>query len=138
MTQILSYVVVIVLFLSFNLLETPIFASRTIGIMIPLYTYPGTTWDTVVATKNAHPSVPIVAIINPNNGPGDSKDTNYVTGIQKLQSAGVVVIGYVATGYGSRSSNTVQADINTYKSLYPQITGIFFDEMSNGGGDETY
>jgi hypothetical protein len=115
-----------------------VFATTNTGIMIPLYTYPGTTWDTVIATKNAHPSVPIVAIINPNSGPGNSKDTNYVTGIQNLQSAGVVVIGYVATGYGSRSSSTVQADINTYKSWYPQINGIFFDEMSNSGGDETY
>ncbi|TBR11042.1 MAG: hypothetical protein EPO62_02470 [Candidatus Nitrosotenuis sp.] len=114
------------------------FAATSTGIMIPLYTYPGTTWDTVVAAKNAHPSVPIVAIINPNNGPGGAKDSNYVSGIQKLQSAGIVVIGYVATGYGSRSTSTVNSDIDTYKSWYPQLQGIFFDEMSNGGGDETY
>ena len=114
------------------------FAATSTGIMIPLYTYPGTTWDTVVAAKNSHPSVPIVAIINPDNGPGGAKDSNYVSGIQKLQSAGVVVIGYVATGYGSRSSSTVNSDIDTYKSWYPQLQGIFFDEMSNGGGDETY
>ncbi|MFI5407419.1 MAG: spherulation-specific family 4 protein, partial [Nitrososphaerales archaeon] len=138
MTQLLSYVIVTVLFLSFNLLENPIFASRAIGIMIPLYTYPGTTWDTVIATKNAHPTVPIVAIINPNNGPGNSKDTNYVTEIQQLQSSGIIVMGYVQTNYAMQNTTTIQSDIDSYKSWYPQITGIFFDEMSNSAGDENY
>jgi hypothetical protein len=114
------------------------YAATSAGIMIPLYTYPGGTWDQVSAAKTAHPSVPIVAIINPNNGPGSSRDANYVSGIQELQSAGVVVIGYVFTQYGSRSTNEVTSDIDTWKALYPQIQGIFFDEMTNTPGDENY
>jgi Spherulation-specific family 4. len=50
--------------------------------MIALYTYPDSTWDVVAQAKSAHPSVPVVAIINPNNGPGSSRDANYVSGIQ--------------------------------------------------------
>ena len=116
----------------------PAYSATTTGIMIPLYTYPGSTWDQVIAAKNAHPSVPIVAIINPNNGPGSAKDSNYASGIQELQSAGVVVIGYVFTQYGSRSSGAITADIDSYKAWYPQINGIFYDEMTNTPGDETY
>src|SRR3989441_3879671 len=112
-------------------------AATTTGVIVPLYTYPDSTWDTVAQAKIAHPSVPVVAIINPNNGPGSSKDANYVTGIQKLHSAGVVVLGYVYTGYGSRSANSVNADIDTYKNWY-SLNGIFFDEMSNAPGDESH
>jgi hypothetical protein len=114
------------------------YAATSAGIMIPLYTYPGGTWDQVSAAKAAHQSVPIVAIINPNNGPGGSRDASYVSGIQELQSAGVVVIGYVFTQYGSRSTSAVTSDIDTWKALYPQLQGIFFDEMTNTPGDENY
>jgi hypothetical protein len=41
------------------------------------------------------PTADIVAIINPDNGPGASKDPGYVTGIQQLVSAGVTVVGCV-------------------------------------------
>src|SRR3989441_9171382 len=112
-------------------------AATTTGVLVPLYTYPDSSWDTVTQAKTAHPSVPIVAIINPNNGPGSSKDANYVSGTQTLQSAGVVVIGYVYTGYGSRSTSSIDADINSYKNWYSP-NGIFFDEMSNAAGDENY
>ena len=116
----------------------PAYSATQTGIMIPLYTYPGSTWDQVIAAKNAHPSVPIVDIINPNNGPGGARDTSYASGIQELKAAGVVVIGYVYTQYGSRGSSGITADIDTYKAWYPQLDGIFYDEMTNTPGDETY
>ncbi|HEX5457198.1 MAG TPA: spherulation-specific family 4 protein, partial [Candidatus Nitrosotalea sp.] len=111
-------------------------ASQT-GVMIALYTYPGSTWDVVAQAKIAHPSVPIIAIINPNNGPGSSRDANYVSGIQELHAAGVVVLGYDATGYASNSASSVKSVMNTWKSLYT-IDGIFFDEMANWSGPESY
>jgi len=114
------------------------YAATATGVMVPLYTYPtSSTWDTVAKAKSSYPSVPIIAIINPSNGPGASKDSNYAAGIQKLQSAGVTVLGYVFTSYGSRSSSTIKADISTYNNWY-KVNGIFFDEMSNVGGKETY
>src|SRR3989475_7327899 len=107
------------------------------GIVIPLYSDPSTTWDGVVQDKLAHPSVPIVAIINPSNGPGTSKDTNYVSGIQKLQSAGIIVLGYVPTSYGNRSTSLVEDDINSYKNWY-NVNGIKFDQMSTNATLENY
>ena len=107
------------------------------GIMIPLYTYPGSTWTNVIAVQQANPGVPIVAIINPNSGPGAAMDPTYVSGIQGLQAAGVEVIGYVPTGYTARSISAVESMVNDYKTWYP-VTGIFFDEMSNVAGNEGY
>ncbi|HEV2192907.1 MAG TPA: spherulation-specific family 4 protein, partial [Nitrosopumilaceae archaeon] len=112
-------------------------AASSTGVMIALYTYPGSTWDAIAQAKSAHPSVPIVAIINCCNGPGTSQDSNYVTGIQKLHSAGVIVIGYVDTLYGARNTSIVKSEINAWKSFY-NIDGIFFDEMANTSGLETY
>ena len=122
---------------SFSFATHPASAASQTGVMVALYTYPGTTWDAVAQAKIAHPSVPIVAIINPNNGPGSSRDANYVSGIQELHAAGVVVLGYDATGYASNSASSVKSVMDTWKSLY-SIDGIFFDEMANWSGPESY
>ncbi|MDE1829756.1 MAG: hypothetical protein KGI25_05490, partial [Thaumarchaeota archaeon] len=58
-------------------------AASSLGIMIPLYTYPTDgTWTAVINAKNAHPSVPIVVIADiSGSGAGSSSDPNFVTGI---------------------------------------------------------
>jgi len=112
-------------------------AATAAGIMVPLYTYPGGTWDTVAETKLDHPDVPIVAIVNPASGPGGSKDSNYVSGIAELKNAGVIVIGYVSTAYTARSLSAVKGDIDKWDSWY-DVDGIFFDEQTNWAGKESY
>ena len=76
-----------------------------------------------MAAKRAHPSVPILAVINPNNGPGTAALSDYMAGISKLTSAGVKVIGYVFTSYGARPAADVQADMARWRSLYPGVSG---------------
>ncbi len=106
------------------------------GTIVPLYTDPtDASWDAIVTAALAHPTVEVVAIVNPSDGPGPSKDQDYVTGIASLLAANIKVIGYVATGYGSHSIASMEAQIDTWKSFYPQVQGIFFDEQSN---DPTY
>lgn len=112
-------------------------ATSSTGIIVPLYSYPGSYWNQLIQAKNAHPSVPIIAVVNPNNGPGSSIDSTYVSSIQQLQSAGITVLGYVYTGYGSRSTSSAEADVTTYHNWY-NVSGIFFDEMSNVSGYESY
>ncbi len=106
------------------------------GAIVPLYTDPtDPSWDAIVTAALAHPTVQVVAIVNPSDGPGPNKDQDYVTGIASLLAANIKVIGYVATGYGSHSIASMEAEIDTWKSFYPQVQGIFFDEQSN---DPTY
>lgn len=113
-------------------------ASTPVGIAIPLYTYPTDgTWTAVIQAKQAHPNVPFLAVINPNSGPGGSNDPNYVQGIKNLQAVGIKVLGYVATGYGANSQSSVESQAASYHSWYG-VDGIFFDEMSNTVGFESY
>ena len=101
------------------------------GVIIPLYTYPtDLTWNLVVQAKTTHPSVPIIAIINPNSGPGTAIDSNFVSGIKKLQNAGVIVLGYVYTRYAARAIATVEADLDFDKNWY-NVDGMNFHEMAN-------
>jgi len=48
----------------------------------------------------------------------------------KLKNAGIEMVGYVYTSYGSRDVAAVKADIDMYVNKYPLVTGIFLDEAS--------
>src|SRR3989442_2821269 len=113
-------------------------APSSSGVVIPLYTYPTDgSWAASLQAKNAHPNVPIIAIINPSDGPGGSSDSNYVQGVKNFQAAGIIVIGYVATGYASHGMSDLDTQMSLYKIWY-SANGIFFDEMSNNAGNEGY
>jgi hypothetical protein len=119
--------------------DMPAPASDLTGTVVPLYSYPtNAAWRMVIDAKLAHPTVPVVAVINPANGPGASKNADYANGIAALVKAGVRVLGYVSTSYTKRAESLVQADIDTYRSWYPEVSGIFFDEQANAAGSEDY
>ncbi len=115
-------------------------ATTAGATIVPLYTSPGDpSWTAVIAAKKAHPTVGVVAIVNPSNGPGGAVSSAYASGIAGLNAAGIKVLGYVATGYTANSAASVKADIDRWKAFYPgQIGGIFFDEQSNKAGDVAY
>lgn len=107
--------------------------------IVPLYGFPtNPAWDAIVKGKQAHPRVTVVAVVNPSNGPGTEKSDSFVAGIDKLLAAGIVVAGYVTTDYAARSAATVQADIDRWKTFYPKVTWMFFDEQSAKPGYEPY
>jgi hypothetical protein len=112
--------------------------STTTGLIIPLYTYPtNLSWSTLIKEKLSYPSVPIIAVVNPDSGPGKSPNPIYATGIAGLQKVGIVVVGYVPTGYASAKLKTVDASALDYKSWY-NVNGIFFDQMSNSPSEASY
>ena len=107
-------------------------AAGSLEIVVPAYFYPapqGSLWSELTA---AAASVSVTAILNPASGPGSSRDANYVAAVGQLRTAGGRVIGYVPTGFGSRSLADIFADINAYHDFY-EIDGIFIDEMNNRG-----
>jgi hypothetical protein len=112
-------------------------ASSAGATIVPLYTPPSDpSWNAVIAAKAAHPTVGVLAVVNPANGPGGAVDPGYAAGIARLNAAGIKVIGYVATGYAVRNASDVKADIDRWRAFYPnQIGGIFFDEQSDRAGD---
>jgi hypothetical protein len=116
-------------------LSTPLgaYAYRAAGtsIMVPSYIAPGSSWSQINA---GHPPVDL-AIINPASGPGSSPASNYASQVVASHGAGVDVVGYVHTSYGSRSLATVEKEIAEYESWY-HVDGIFVDEASTSCSTE--
>jgi hypothetical protein len=104
-------------------------------MLLPLYVYPGSTWEAVVSAAS---KIDIIAIVNPNSGPTATPSSAYTTYMNKLKTAGAEQVGYVYTSYASRSLSAVKADIDIYKNKYPHVIGIFFDEASNKAADVAY
>src|SRR2546426_10814653 len=112
--------------------------SNPTGLVIPLYTDPSTgTWAAVLNAKLSHLSVPMIVVINPNNGPGTYPEPGYLAGIKAFQAAGISVLGYMATGYAKTYIGLVQHDLYAYWSWYA-LDGIMFDEMSDSMMDQGY
>jgi spherulation-specific family 4 protein len=89
------------------------------------------TYNAVIDTAKTYHRVPTMVVLNPGSGPGSVVDGNYTAAIRRLQGAGCKVLGYVHTTGATRALATVQADVDTWLSLYPMVDGIFIDEMTN-------
>lgn len=105
------------------------------SVVIPAYFYPGSPslWPTATA---ATPGVSIM-VANPASGPGTSVDPNYTAAIASAKAAGIRILGYVDTSYAAIATNTVEANVATWKNFYG-VTDIFFDQASSAAGDEPY
>jgi RHS repeat-associated protein len=108
---------------------TTVYSSAP-STLVPAYFYPspgGSPWDQLTA---AAATSPIMAIMNPDSGPGTAVDPNYVSAVNKLRAAGGKVIGYVDTDYATIPLATVEAEIDSYRAWY-NLDGIFIDEMTS-------
>jgi hypothetical protein len=100
-------------------------------LLVPAYLYPsGSRWqDMSDAVDKSRATA--VFIMNPHDGPGRAVDPNYRSALAYCHSKRQAVIGYVYTNYCARALRSVKADVNRYFRLYPEIEGIFIDQMSN-------
>src|ERR1043165_7397880 len=97
------------------------------GIVVPAYFYPGSLWTSM---NWAAGRVPLVAIMNPNDGPDTIQNPDYVAAVNSLRASGGKVIGYVSTAYTARNTNAVKTDIDRYFNFYA-MDGIFLDEFTD-------
>jgi hypothetical protein len=107
--------------------------------LIPLYIYPQvingrSNWLPMVEAAR---KIPVVAIINPNSGPGGKPNSDYTQGLNLLQKGGVKTIGYVATNYGKRPIEQVKTDIDLYNAHF-NVQGIFLDEGASSSQQLNY
>ncbi|MDE1856852.1 MAG: hypothetical protein KGH98_02075 [Candidatus Micrarchaeota archaeon] len=108
------------------------------GILIPLYSAPDSPiWFEVSKVKSDYKSVPVIAIIDPNNGPGASQNSTYTFGVELLKATGTRVAGYIDTDYGAVPFSNVTRQINEYKDWYSS-NNIFLDRMASAPGMESY
>lgn len=97
-------------------------------LAIPAYAYPGSeAWAGFVAGAVATGGF---MVMNPASGPGSVIDEVYVSAVAEAQAQGVLVLGYVPTGYGLREADEVDGDVNQYAFWYG-VDGIFFDEVAS-------
>lgn len=109
-------------------------AQQRTGLLVPMYVYPANVhtnevYNRLIDVKRRYETVPIWIIVNPASGPGNEVDANYTKAIDRLQGAGCVVLGYVTTSYGKRTTAEVNADVDRWRKIYPRTHGMFFDEM---------
>src|SRR5437867_3206945 len=99
------------------------------GIIVPAYQNPttGTLWGECVRVSSR---VPLVAIMNPANGPGSEVDPLYVSASGSVRSAGGRVIGYVYTSRAEIPLDSVLTKVDRYREWYA-LDGIFLDGMAN-------
>ena len=105
--------------------------ARRLRLLVPAYIYPNKDgrkeWQRLidVALK-----VDVVAVVNPDSGPGSACNADYADIIVKAGRNGVKLVGYVNTEYGKRSPADVKHEIDTWAAFYPQIAGFFLDQQS--------
>ena len=101
------------------------------SVILAAYSYPfvdSDYWKTVI--REGGEKIPYV-VINPNNGPGNKVDSNYVRQLEENVKVGIKNIAYIRTNYQKRSLKSVLADIDKYYKLYGEnrLSGFFFDEV---------
>jgi len=103
--------------------------AYALGVLVPAYFDPATS-SAWTALNQAAQRVPLIAIMNPNNGPSTAPNATYTQALSALHNAGGQVLGYVYSSYAARPIADVAADVDRYNSFY-NIDGIFIDEMTN-------
>lgn len=93
--------------------------------LIPAYVTPDELNQLV---RSSSPSA--LVIVNPDNGPGVVAQRGFAEAIVRLRRAGMQVLGYVPTDYGTRAPGAVRADIDLYASWY-RVSDIFVDEVAS-------
>ena len=120
-------------FLLFLCFMTLLFAQK--GILIPFYHYPKIEDEQVqklIEYKKRYPDVPIVLIVNPNNGDFNQLEYNFAAMIEHLHEANISVVGYIYTSYAKRPLREVVDRIQTWAKIYKPfgVEGIFVDEVN--------
>jgi hypothetical protein len=121
-----TIVIVIVVALA---MQAGALAAEGPGLLVPAYFKPGDQgqWEKLV--ELAKRRVPVIAVINPDVGPGPQVDAAYTKAVKDLRGAGGKVVGYVFTKQGLRNQAHVMEDITRYHEFYPDLDGLFIDQM---------
>lgn len=128
-------------------------------VLVPAYGNPccdggPEMWSSLTSTAMTS-NLNIIAILNPSSGPGNGPEieANYINDaaayprkkpLVDFTAAGGIAVGYVFTLRGDRDMALVKADVDLYfnpsyyKEFPVQVSGIFFDEMSNDLGKVGY
>jgi hypothetical protein len=97
-------------------------------LIVPAYFHPASHPDEWAWLAERAAQIRLV-VLNLADGPGSSPDAAVFPVLDRLQSAGVSVAGYVDTNYGQRPANEALADLARYQDWY-KVAGVFFDRAA--------
>jgi hypothetical protein len=115
------------------------------GVIIPLFTNDSSQRSAeineVIQLQVSHPTVPMLLVFDDNGGPGVSYNATLASQMKAMQSAGITVLGYDPTWWGTREVSEVEGTMQTFKQWY-SVNGIYLDQMPNwnynGPNDSAY
>lgn len=97
-------------------------------LIAPAYFYPTTGyWETMISQSSALG----IIVLNPNSGVGDKHEWRYDAPLAHARDAGIRVIGYIQTDYGTRPVSEILAEMDRYREWYG-VTSYFLDEGDTG------
>ena len=106
--------------------------AKTLQLLVPAYFYPAgpglKQWERLIASAK---EAPILAIVNPESGPGWKINPEYAAIITRANQAPLPMVGYISTRYGKRPLDEVKGDIDRWVNWYPEMRGFFLDEQSS-------
>jgi len=108
----------------------PAYADDNNGLIVPMYGWDA-GWSELIHAKKENPGTKIIAIINPASGVGSGRDSHWANVVDDLQDAGIRVVGYIATSYAGKSTDSIEDETDRYYDWYG-VNGIFLDEVSTG------
>ena len=105
------------------------------SVVAPTYFYPEVTdgWAKVVMAAMYVSAV----MVNPDSGPGAQKLQEFAAVAKRSQAAGMQVLGYIPSGYGTRQIADVVSELNSYRTWY-EVDGFFIDEMYTAGEQQLH
>jgi hypothetical protein len=101
-----------------------------LDLLAPAYVHPLVdpgAWERLVALAPVLRAV----IVNVHNGPGDEADPSYPKVLERLNDAGVRILGYIDTDYGRRDPARITADVDAWLVRYG-VHGVFLDQVASG------
>jgi hypothetical protein len=117
----------------------PARSSHRLRLLVPAYIYPTPEgrkeWHRLM---DAAARVDLVAIVNPESGPGAVPNPDYSAVIAEAARHGVKLVGYVNTGYGDLPAEKVKADIDAWVRFYRPIGGFFLDQQPRDARHAAY
>jgi hypothetical protein len=117
----------------------PARSSRRLRLLVPAYIYPTPEgrkeWHRLM---DAAARLDVVAVVNPDSGPGAEPNPDYSALIAEAARHGVKVVGYVSTGFGDRPAEKVKADIDAWVRFYHPIGGFFLDQQPRDARHAAY
>ncbi|WP_432246801.1 spherulation-specific family 4 protein [Streptomyces sanyensis] len=103
------------------------------SLLVPLYVHPADdpgAWHRLIAAARGTWAV----VLNPASGPGEEPDPAYAAAAEALRARGARVLGYVDSGYGRRTEDTVAAEFARHREWYA-ADGCFLDQVTSGAAE---